>query len=109
MNLTKATQKCRTNNQELDHESQCLRFSGSLPNNQRPPHGRPPTERPPPSSPHDPNRGKQENPTLGHAAAPFISINVIMTLLKRGQLANTGAQAYEAPQPHHTSRSQIYK
>ena len=58
MNLTKPLKKCRTDNQELYHESQCLRFPSSLPNNRKLPHGRPPTERPPPSSPQDPNREK---------------------------------------------------
>ena len=80
MNLTKPLKKCRANNQELHHESQCLRLPGSLPNNWRPLHGRPPTERPPPSSPQDPNRENQENPTPGHAATRSTSINVIMTL-----------------------------
>ena len=46
---------------------------------------------------------------IQYAAALSTSVNVIMTLLKRGLLANMGAQATEAPQTHQTHRSQIYK
>ena len=110
MNLTKATQNMqRKHSQELHYESNAIDSQVPCPNNKRLLDGRLLTERPPHSSSQDSNRENQENPTRGHAATPSKSINAIMTLLKRGQLANIGVQAYEAPQPHHTPRSQIHK
>ena len=85
MNLAKAIQKMqRKHNQDLHHESQCHSSQVPCPNNRRSLHGRPLTERPPHSSPQDPDRENQENPTPGHAATPSTGINGIVTLLKRG-------------------------
>ena len=76
--LTKTTQKCRENNQELHHEFNCHRFSDSLSKQQETTTWQATHREATTQQPQDANRENQENPTPDHAAALFTGINVIM-------------------------------